>query len=83
MYVCMCELGVSVKYKTVNIPLLLTIKDYRDSIDYRDIFRAAIVIVNFLLSPSTNCYMTTFNDVDSKPTMEPLTVTTASTSWLM
>ena len=40
--------------KTVNILLLLTIKDYRDSIDYRDIFRAAMVIVNFLLSPSTN-----------------------------
>ena len=39
--------------KTVNTPLLLAIKDYRDSIDYRDIFRAAIVIVNFLLSPST------------------------------
>ena len=37
-----------------TLPLLLTIKDYRDSINYRDIFRAAIVIVNFLLSSSTN-----------------------------
>ena len=39
--------------KTVNTLFLLTIKDYRDSIDYYNIFRAAIVIVNFLLSPST------------------------------
>ena len=63
MYVC-----ISCIYSTLtalwiylfkNCSIVLTqqtLKDYWDTVDYRDIFRVTIVIVKFSLSPSPTIY---------------------------
>ena len=48
-----------------------TLKGSRDTVNYRDVFRASIVIVKFLLSPSSTTCLEEVTGFDSKLCIQP------------